>query len=56
MDRFTDETWQALEQQLAALAEQARQETPAAPPPTPGGRPFRHPWIDPELTRDWFKR
>jgi len=56
MDRFTNEVWQALEQQLAALAEQARQGTPAAPPPKPRERPIRDPWIDPQLTRNWFNR
>jgi phage terminase large subunit GpA-like protein len=55
MDRFTDETWQTLEQHLAALAEQARQGNPAIPPPKPTERPIRY-WIDPKQTRDWLKR
>ena len=55
LDRFTEETWQALEQHLAALAEQAQQGLPAAPPPKPAERPVRY-WIDPEQTRDWFQR
>jgi phage terminase large subunit GpA-like protein len=55
LDRFTDETWQTLEQHLAALAEQARQGNPAAPPPKPTERPIRY-WIDPKQTRDWLKR
>ena len=52
MDRFTEEAWRSLEDDLAAAVEQARKNMP---PPTP--EPSKHPthhWIDRERTRNWL--
>ena len=56
VDRFTDETWQALQEQMAELVMQAGKPPGAAPPPARSQRSIRQPWIDPERTRNWFDR
>jgi hypothetical protein len=54
VDRFTDHTWQTLAERLAELAEQGT--LPLTPtPPAQIERPIRY-WIDPEQSRNWFKR
>ena len=50
MDRATEEVWQALEEQLAALAKDG----PKAAQPSQ--RPIRARWFDPEERKDWFRR
>jgi phage terminase large subunit GpA-like protein len=53
MDRATEEVWQALEEQLAALARDGGQPPKAAQPPQ---GPIRARWFDPDETKDWFRR
>jgi phage terminase large subunit GpA-like protein len=53
MDRFTEESWQALEEYLMQLADPARRTVSES---TTRERPIRARWIDPELTKDWFSR
>ena len=57
MDRFTENDWQVLEEQVGELVKQAQQPRPA-PPPAPQ-RPIRYqmdPWIDRGRTGNWFDR
>jgi len=50
IDRFTEDTWRTLEQQLAHAGQ------PAAQPAARTERPIRYRWIDPEGTRGWLGR
>jgi phage terminase large subunit GpA-like protein len=52
MDRFTDQVWNALEQNMAELTKRVGQ--PPRPAQPAARRVIRSRWIDPELTRDWF--
>ena len=57
MDRFTENDWQVLEEQVGELVKQAQQPRPA-PPPAPQ-RSIRYqmdPWIDRGRTGNWFDR
>jgi phage terminase large subunit GpA-like protein len=55
MDRFTDASWQALEQHVTQLVKETGQGPTEAPPQPPRQRPIRY-WIDPDLTRGWLDR
>jgi phage terminase large subunit GpA-like protein len=50
MDRFTDDSWAALEEYLMQLADPTRKVSPST------ARPIRSRWIDPNQTRNWFRR
>jgi phage terminase large subunit GpA-like protein len=52
MDRFTDDSWRTLEGYLMHLADPARRTVAQ----TTAQRPIRARWIDPDQTRDWFRR
>ena len=53
MDRLTESDWQKLEQDLAELVERGNVSKPSPPKERPA---TRHPWMDPEKTRNWFNR
>jgi phage terminase large subunit GpA-like protein len=53
MDRFTENEWQILEQELAELVKRGGLPKPQAPRER---TVTRSPWIDPEKTRNWFNR
>ena len=57
MDRFGDDAWRTLEQNLAQRVAQAGQPPqPRAPQERPIRYRFERPWIDPERTKNWFNR
>jgi phage terminase large subunit GpA-like protein len=57
IDRFGEDTWQRLEQNLAQLVAQAGQPPqPHAPQERPVRFRYETPWIDRERTKNWFDR
>jgi phage terminase large subunit GpA-like protein len=51
MDRFTDDSWAAIEEYLKQLADPMRRTVSQST-----ARPRRSRWINPDQTKNWFRR